>query len=345
MASSQHVNGPQRSSGRSVLAGGVVRAGIVWRFWLVAVALELLLAVAFLLCGADAQIEKALSRAGLGFGTDLVTAARAVAAYWPAALAVGLALAQVAAPDLAVFAVARRAGGRELLRGLGRRLRPWSPRVGARRGLLLWGAVVMVFTAANLVSGLLHRELLGVHFQWHLGWSALALLPVAMFLDAGALFEENGWRGFALPVLLGRYGPVSASLLVGLAWAAWHFPVKYDAFITYGVGGGAAYLSAFTVKIVAMSVVMTFFWARAEQATLLAVAMHGLSNDVARIGGLSDYATWQVAAVSELDLAAPFAVVAACAVWWARRRGWGDLTPLAVADRPAAARAAKAVQE
>lgn len=50
----------------------------------------------------------------------------------------------------------------------------------------------------------------------------------------------------------------------------------------------AMFLGAFTVKIVAISVVMTFFWARAGQATLLAIAMHGLSNDVASVGGLVD---------------------------------------------------------
>jgi hypothetical protein len=89
-----------------------------------------------------------------------------------------------------------------------------------------------------------------------------------------------------------------------------------------------AYLGAFTIKIVAMSVVITFFWARAGQATLLAIAMHGLSNDVARVGGLVDGSTWQSSAISELDLAVPFIILALVLVPYANRRGWGDLTPL-----------------
>jgi CAAX protease family protein len=80
-------------------------------------------------------------------------------------------------------------------------------------------------------------------------------------------------------------------------------PVKFDAFLDYGLWGGLVYLSAFTVKLVAMSVAITFFWARAGQATLLTIAMHGLSNDVARVGGLADGTTWQSSAVSELNLA------------------------------------------
>jgi hypothetical protein len=57
---------------------------------------------------------------------------------------------------------------------------------------------------------------------------------------------------------------------------------------------------------------MTFFWARAGQATLLAIAMHGLSNDGARIGRARRRDTWQSSAISDLNLAAPFIVLAPC---------------------------------
>ena len=248
--------------------------------------------------------------------------------YPAALLGVVLALAQVAAPDLAVLVVARIRGGRRLLHAVGTRLRPWSREVGARKGIVIWLTVVVVFSACNLASGLLHGAFVPEDFTWHFSWSMLALLPVAMFLDAGALLEENGWRGFALPVLLRTHGPLAASLIVGFAWASWHFPVKFDAFIDYGLWGALAYLGAFTVKIIAISVVMTFFWARAGQATLLAIAMHGLSNDVARIGGYADGSTWQSSAISELDLAAPFIILALVLVPYANRKGWGDLTPL-----------------
>src|SRR4029079_9743277 len=97
---------------------------------------------------------------------------------------------------------------------------------------------------------------------------------------------------------------------------------------------GLAYLGAFTIKIIAMSVVITFFWARAGQATLLAIAMHGLCNDVARVGGLVDGTTWQSSAISELDLAAPFIVLALVLVPYAKWTGWGDLSPLGSGRAP-----------
>ena len=294
-------------------------------FWLVAVALEVAFGVAFVLSGADSAIDEGLSRAGIDFSSDLLTAVRVVAVYPVAALGVLLAVAQVAAPDLAVWVVSRIRGGRALLVEVRRRFRPWSPEVGARAGLRLWVTAVVIFSACNVASGLMHRTFVSEDFHWHWSWSVLALLPVAMFLDLGALLEENGWRGFALPVLLRSRGPVAASLLVGIAWGTWHFPVKFDAFIDYGLGGALAYLCAFTVKIIAISVVMTYFWARVGQATLLAVAMHGLSNDIARVGGLVDGTTWQSSTISELDLALPFIVVACVVVPHARRHGWGDL--------------------
>ena len=303
----------------------------VLTFWLVAVALEVVLGVAFLVSGAESSIDAGLSKAGIDFGSDLITALRVVLVYPAALVGVALALAQVAAPDLAVLVVARIRGGRALLRAVRRRFRPWSPEVGTRKGLGIWLVVVVVFSACNLASGLLHRAFVPQDFAWHFSWSMLALLPVAMFLDAGALFEENGWRGFALPVLLRDHGPVAASLIVGLAWASWHFPVKFDAFLDYGLWGALAYLGAFTVKIVAISVVMTFFWARAGQATLLAIAMHGLSNDVARVGGLVDGETWQASTISELNLAIPFIVLALVLVPYANRKGWGDLSDLTAA--------------
>src|SRR5215204_5322789 len=41
----------------------------------------------------------------------------------------------------------------------------------------------------------------------------------------GALGEEPGWRGFALPRLQSLHGPLVGSLILGVLWSLWHLPL------------------------------------------------------------------------------------------------------------------------
>jgi membrane protease YdiL (CAAX protease family) len=50
-------------------------------------------------------------------------------------------------------------------------------------------------------------------------WAALAALPVIYLVKYG---EEVGWRGYALPFLLKRFNPITASLVLGIIWTFFH---------------------------------------------------------------------------------------------------------------------------
>jgi uncharacterized protein len=56
-------------------------------------------------------------------------------------------------------------------------------------------------------------------------WDTVPAYFIYALLLGGPLGEEPGWRGFALPRLQAKYGPVPASLGLGLLGAGWHLPL------------------------------------------------------------------------------------------------------------------------
>lgn len=300
--------------------------------WLVAVAvaIEVALIPIFLFTGADGVLTDALDAAGIAFNTDLVTAARIMIIDPSTVGPVALSLLQVASPDLALIVVVGLGFGAAGLSTVKGRWRWWHPSVGARRGLRIWVTCVALFAAMSVCSGLLHRASFeGATFEWEWPSSVPALvvgLFVAMFLDAGALFEESAWRGYALPHLQTSHGHLAASLMLGIGWALWHVPVKFGIFLDYGLAGGLALFGVLTVKFILLSVVMTHFMNRIGYSVLLAIAMHGLSNDSLRLGGLTEPSTLAQEVRSEINLIIPLLVVAAALIIWTRGRlGIDDL--------------------
>jgi membrane protease YdiL (CAAX protease family) len=159
-------------------------------------------------------------------------------------------------PMCAAMIVARAEGSgiKSMLRPLG------SWRVGARwyaAALLMPGGLFVVAAAAWNALG--HAE-------------PLVYPPdSAAFLAAAIVFplgEEIGWRGFALPRLLNKTGPLGASVVIGVLWTFWHVPMLtlqgvrpllYCAFVPFMVGG---------------SVMFTWIYRHTNGSLLLSVLTH-----------------------------------------------------------------------
>ena len=113
----------------------------------------------------------------------------------------------------------RRAGLRELLAGwcaLARRP-VWLAVSLLLLPATMLGAIVLYSRIHGTASPLLFRDT----------WATLPVHFVYTLLLCGPLGEEPGWRGFALPRLQARHGPLAASFWLGLLWAGWHLPLWF----------------------------------------------------------------------------------------------------------------------
>jgi len=100
--------------------------------------------------------------------------------------------------------------------------RPCRLNISWRRTLAAAGLGI----ALVVVSFVIFPSLATVNAR-DLRWSALVSPGSYNYstLLGGPLFEEPGWRGFALPRLQARLGPLPAALTLGMIWAAWHLPL------------------------------------------------------------------------------------------------------------------------
>src|SRR6266545_4850971 len=102
---------------------------------------------------------------------------------------------------------------------------------------------------------------------------------VFTFFTGGPLFEEPGWRGFALPRLQQRYRPLAGSLILGVLWALWHLPM----FLIPGFAadnGGLSFsgLGVFLLTALAFTVIMTWVFHPTRASLLLAILLHTSIN-------------------------------------------------------------------
>lgn len=137
----------------------------------------------------------------------------------------------------------------------------------------------------------------------------LSYLPafVLIFLVGGPLVEEPGWRGFALPRLEQRFGPLMGTLLLGALWGLWHLPLFLFTPGYNGAGTGFIGISlpfvAFVIGEVALAVIFTWVYHHTHGSLLLTMLLHASTNTVigtvfaTQRGYLSLYLAYLVVAV------------------------------------------------
>ena len=95
---------------------------------------------------------------------------------------------------------------------------------------------------------------------------SLIFLNILINLTSGPLGEELGWREYALNKFQQKYSPLKSSLIIGIAWGFWHFPLWL---LTEYTGVDLLlYVIAFVTGITATSVIITFFYNKSKNLTI-----------------------------------------------------------------------------
>jgi uncharacterized protein len=223
---------------RSLLAYSLLAYSITWSILLGAV-----FAVEFGLLAADTPV--------LGLAAD-------AAVYGPAVAAL-----------LVLAATQGRAGVLPWLRSIVR----W--RVGVRWYLFtLVGVPLLTLFGASSLYGALPFQSLAQ--QWPVLLTRFAPLILITALTTG-LGEEPGWRGFALPNLQRKHGPLLGTLLLGLLWAFWHLPNLVLQ------PGGAATFGLWFLATMVNAFVLTWVYNCTGGSVLLVILLHATQNSTSRL--------------------------------------------------------------
>ena len=157
-----------------------------------------------------------------------------------------------------------RAGVERLLAGIFR----WQV------GLRWYVFAVTYFAIIKLTAALIYRLQTGTWpafgaEPWYL---MIAAISVSTWVQAG---EELGWRAFALPRMAEGFGLGPASVLLGVIWASWHFPL----FLLPATTTTGQSFPLYLLQVTAISVTMAWLYWRTRCSLLLVMMLHAAVNN------------------------------------------------------------------
>ncbi|WP_254769129.1 CPBP family intramembrane glutamic endopeptidase [Salinilacihabitans rarus] len=206
--------------------------------------------------------------------------------------------------------MAWRVGGRAGLADLKRRLVDVRliPGRWAAVMLALWPALALAGAGVAVVVDGASRPLSAAPLLELLG-EPVALLGtlLAIFL-LGPFHEEIGWRGYWLDRLQRRWSALTASLILGVAWAAWHAPL----FLMVGYYSSWDFApdpAWFAFNVLVGAVLYTWLFNNTNRSVLAAILFHFLGNATGQLLELSPAADRYQTAVTTV-------LVLVVLLWW-----------------------------
>ncbi|MFC1787058.1 type II CAAX prenyl endopeptidase Rce1 family protein [Halobacteriota archaeon] len=181
-------------------------------------------------------------------------------------------------PFIGSFSLTFLEEGKEGVKNLGRRF--WNLKI-AKLWLLISFVLFPLLYCAGFIIAFLIEGTTPV-LVW-LSDPSILLYVVAISFFGGGFAEEFGWRGYALDRLQAKWNALISSLILGMIWAFWHFPVWYIA----GDSHQSSPFFLFVLTIVFLSILYTWVYNNAGGSILVAVVLHTTYNIMTKLGLLS----------------------------------------------------------
>jgi membrane protease YdiL (CAAX protease family) len=173
-------------------------------------------------------------------------------------------------PTLAAFIMTGVTEGKPGIRRFLQRFVLW--RVKIIWYLLILVGVPIIFVLGTIV---LPGALASFHALTVQAWRSYPGTFILVLLVGGPLLEEPGWRGFALSRLERKWGPLGGSLILGILWAAWHYPQYL--LPTWAAQNGGLTLSGvtlFTCSVIPFTLIFTWVFNHTRGSLLMAILLH-----------------------------------------------------------------------
>ncbi len=184
-------------------------------------------------------------------------------------------LSSFAGPTLAAFLVTALTQGKPGVLHMLRRYVQW--RVGIRWYLFVFlGYIALNLLAASVFLGV--GPFLAFFQKWPLLFTSY-LPAILVFPGIITWGEEPGWRGFALPRLQQKYGPLVGSLILGCLHGVWHLPIFLIPF--FNGPFEPSHLLSFatnTLAIMMITLIWTWVFNNTKGSILMAVFNHAAFN-------------------------------------------------------------------
>ena len=232
-------------------------------------------------------------------------------------------------PDLAVMATAIGAfgpavAGAVVVTATGGSARAWLRDMAVWRIPVGWWLAALALPLVIPVARVLVLVGIGEPLQFDQSLVRLPTFIIATVV-AALIFggqEELGWRGYLLPRLQQRVGPLAASLTLGALWAAWHLPGHL---LPRGIVDGPFVGQPFWIYlafVVGLSVAFTWLYNGSQGSVLACMVMHGAVNNAALLTPADPSLLDDPGASSAIDLAPAAATPVLAALLLLLGRRW-----------------------